>query len=52
MASSRSILNQKETEIVRFTPFRCEELGLDGGGFDVEIDPKTYAVIDSYTSVL
>ena len=37
---------------VRFSPFHCGDLVLDGGGFDVEIDPKTFEVIDSYFSVL
>lgn len=35
---------------VRFSPWRCKQLAVDGGGFDVEIDPKTFEVIDSYIS--
>jgi hypothetical protein len=37
---------------VRFSPYHCEELGLDGGGFDVEIDPITFAVLRSRVSAL
>jgi hypothetical protein len=36
---------------LRFTPFACGEMGLDGGGFDIEVDRKTFEVIDSYKSM-
>ncbi len=35
---------------VRFSPFPCRELVLDGGGFDVEFDPETLKIVDSYMS--
>ncbi|MFN0192551.1 MAG: hypothetical protein ACKVP5_11350 [Aestuariivirga sp.] len=37
---------------LRFSTFRCDERGFDGGGFDLEIDPNTLDVIDSYFSAL
>jgi hypothetical protein len=37
---------------LRFTPFACNEMGTDGGGFDIEVDRKTLEVIDSYHSTL
>jgi hypothetical protein len=37
---------------VRFSPFRCNEMVTDGGGYDVEIDPTTFEVIDSFFSAL
>jgi hypothetical protein len=36
---------------LRFTPFACNAMGLDGGGFDIEVDRKTLEVIDSYQSL-
>jgi hypothetical protein len=46
---SRANRNRKIVGI-RFSPFRCDERGFDGGGFDLEIDPNTLGVIDSYLS--
>ncbi|MBK1870886.1 hypothetical protein [Taklimakanibacter albus] len=41
------------TWIVYFSSsFRCGELGLDGGGWEVAIDPKTLKVLKSFHSPL
>ena len=37
---------------VRFTPFACNDMGTDGGGFDVDINPKTFEVLDSRNSLI
>ncbi len=37
---------------LRFSTHACDELGLDGGGFDIEVDPITFEVITSYISPL
>ncbi len=37
---------------VRFSPFRCNSMGTDGGGFDVDIDPGSFKVISSRISFL
>ncbi len=37
---------------LRFSPFECDHLGLDGGGFDIEVDRKTLKVMTSYVSAL
>lgn len=37
---------------LRFSTHACNTMGLDGGGFDIEVDPKTFEVIDSYISPL
>ena len=46
---SRADRNRKIWAI-RFSPFKCGELGFDGGGFDSEFDYETYKLIDSYIS--
>jgi hypothetical protein len=38
--------------VVRFSPFRCDDWFTDGGGFDVEIDSKTFEVVKSGISLL
>jgi hypothetical protein len=37
---------------VRFSPYVCDDLSTDGGGFDVDIDPKSFKVIASRKSFL
>jgi hypothetical protein len=36
---------------IRFTPYACNDMGTDGGGFDIEVDRKTLKVIDSHQSI-
>lgn len=41
------------TWIVYFSSsFRCGELGLDGGGWEVAIDPKSFKILKSFHSPL
>ncbi|MFZ5672032.1 MAG: hypothetical protein ACOZAM_03610 [Pseudomonadota bacterium] len=41
------------TWIVYFSSsFRCGELGLDGGGWEVAIDPKSLKILKSFYSDL
>jgi hypothetical protein len=49
-STSRSDPNRKIIGL-RFSSYRCDEVGLDGGGFDAEIDSSSHTLIDSYTSI-
>ncbi len=44
--------NNRKIIGVRVSTHQCDEHGLDGGGFDVELDPTTFEVIESYLSDL